>query len=120
MPRSRLIPFLLSFALASTALVSTASAAVPIPKPPAIDAAETNPGPDVVQFAKQLQGTITLTNGELAITTDLTIDGPGANRITVSGNDSSRIFNVLGGADARETCNSWREPRAHVRDAGFR
>ena len=37
MPRSRLIPFLFS-ALASTAVVSIATAAVPIPKPPAFDA----------------------------------------------------------------------------------
>jgi hypothetical protein len=65
----------------------------------AVLAAEANPGADVIQFAKQLNGTIKLTTGELLISTDLTIQGLGANRLTVSGNDSSRIFNVMGGVD---------------------
>lgn len=41
-------------------------------------------------------GTITLTSGELAINKDLTITGPGADTLSVSGNNSSRIFNVSG------------------------
>ena len=61
--------------------------------------AEANPGADVVAFAKGVKGTITLTSGELGITSDLTVSGPGANTLTISGNDSSRIFNVLGGTD---------------------
>ena len=63
----------------------------------ALLAAEANPGPDVVQFARQVQGTITLTSGELLISSDLTIKGPGANRLTISGNDASRVFHILGG-----------------------
>jgi hypothetical protein len=66
----------------------------------AISAAEANPGADVIQFASQVHGTITLTAGELDIRSDLVIDGPGANRLTVSGNDASRVFDVAGGADA--------------------
>jgi hypothetical protein len=66
----------------------------------AILGAETSPGADVIQFARQVRGTITLTTGELDIRSDLTIEGPGANRITVSGNDTSRVFDVVGGGDA--------------------
>jgi hypothetical protein len=65
----------------------------------AVLAAESNPGADVIQFAKHLNGTITLTTGELLISTDLRIQGLGANRLTVSGNDASRIFSVMGGVD---------------------
>jgi hypothetical protein len=54
----------------------------------------------VIQFAHQVHGTITLTTGELVIRSDLAINGPGANRLTVSGNDASRAFRVVGGADA--------------------
>jgi hypothetical protein len=66
----------------------------------AIAAAETNPGADVIEFAKGVKGTITLTSGELLITQDLTLEGPGAKKLTVSGNQTSRIFNVGGGTDA--------------------
>src|SRR5712692_7931385 len=63
----------------------------------AIAAAEANPGPDAIQFANGVKGTITLTSGQLNITSDLTINAPGADKLTVSGNDSSRIFKVVGG-----------------------
>src|SRR5207248_2999642 len=66
----------------------------------AILAAEANPGPDMIAFAKGVQGAITLMSGEFLITSDLTINGPGANRLTINGNDSSRIFDVVGGGDA--------------------
>jgi len=39
-------------------------------------------------------GTITLTSGELSIDKSLIINGPGANQLTVSGNNSSRVFNI--------------------------
>ncbi|HJZ57454.1 MAG TPA: hypothetical protein VKE74_20970 [Gemmataceae bacterium] len=66
----------------------------------AVLAAEAHPGPDVIDFARGVQGTITLTGGELLVTSDLAIDGPGANRLTVSGGGASRVFHVVGGADA--------------------
>jgi hypothetical protein len=47
-----------------------------------------------VNFQPGLSGAITLTSGELAIAQDLTIAGPGASVITVSGNDSSRVFDL--------------------------
>jgi len=53
-------------------------------------------GADIVDFAGGVTGTITLTSGELAVTDDLTINGPGATTLTISGNDASRILNVFG------------------------
>ena len=53
------------------------------------------PSGATIEFAKGIH-TITLTNGELQITQDLDIEGPGANRLTISGNDSSRIFDISG------------------------
>ena len=58
--------------------------------------ANAHAGADVIKFASGLHGTITLTTGELAITDSLTIDGPGANKITVSGNNASRVFDISG------------------------
>src|SRR5215813_142394 len=43
------------------------------------------PGADEVRFADGLQGTIALTSGQLSITDHLTIVGPGAERVAVSG-----------------------------------
>src|SRR5207249_2560734 len=42
----------------------------------------------------QVVSPITLTSGELAIGKNLTITGPGANLLTVSGNQASRVFNI--------------------------
>jgi hypothetical protein len=67
----------------------------------AIIDANANTGADVINFASNLQGTIKLTSGELAITGDLTIyNGPGAKTLAVSGNDLSRVFNVGTGVTA--------------------
>jgi Ca2+-binding RTX toxin-like protein len=44
-----------------------------------------------------LSGTITL-GSELAITKSLTLTGPGAADLSISGNDVTRVFNVAGGA----------------------
>jgi hypothetical protein len=43
-----------------------------------------------------VSGTITLTNGELVVSKGVTILGPGANALAVSGNHASRVFNVSG------------------------
>ena len=40
---------------------------------------------------------ITLTNGELQIDKSLDIEGPGANKLAISGNDSSRVFDISPG-----------------------
>ena len=60
----------------------------------AIAWANQNPGADTITFDPSLTGTITLTLGQLVITGSTGIVGPGASRLTVSGNDSSRIFLV--------------------------
>jgi hypothetical protein len=60
-----------------------------------LDANE-QPGPDVIDFAPGLHGTILLTSGALRITDSVTIQGPGAFWLTVNGNRTSRIFEVEG------------------------
>jgi hypothetical protein len=52
------------------------------------------PGADTIAFVPGLAGTITLTSGEILITDSLTVNGPGAGALTVSGNDHSRIFHA--------------------------
>jgi hypothetical protein len=53
---------------------------------------------DTIVFASKLDGqTITLTSGELLIQKNLTIAGPGARELTVSGNHASRVFDVARG-----------------------
>ena len=53
---------------------------------------------DTIDFAPSLDGqTITLTSGELLINKNLTIAGPGAGELTVSGNHASRVFEVAKG-----------------------
>jgi len=67
----------------------------------AIIAANSAPGADLIRFARAARdGTIALTGGQLSITDHLTIDGPGARRLAVSGNNASRVFDVVGGGDA--------------------
>src|SRR5215218_4175078 len=57
------------------------------------------PGADVIAFTPAARdGTILLTGGQLSVTDDLTIDGPGADRLAVSGNGASRVFQVGSGA----------------------
>lgn len=60
--------------------------------------ANASPGPDTINFAPGLNGTIALSPalGQLEITTDINIDGPGARVISVSGEDQSRVFLVAG------------------------
>src|SRR5262245_40609041 len=49
--------------------------------------ANAKPGADRITFAPAARdGTIALTSGQLSITDDLRIDGPGASRLTVSSN----------------------------------
>jgi len=51
---------------------------------------------DVITFA--IGGTITNLTGELLIGKNLNIVGPGPTNLAVSGNNSSRVFNIAGGA----------------------
>jgi hypothetical protein len=51
-----------------------------------------SPG-DTINFAPSVT-TVTLTSGELVIDKNLTITGPGANRLTVQVDTSARVFNI--------------------------
>jgi CSLREA domain-containing protein len=70
----------------------------------AIFAANTVPGPDTIEFAPTLTAngaaTILLTQGEIKITDSLTIDGPGAELLTIdaSGNDPTPELNNRDGS----------------------
>ena len=56
--------------------------------------AQANSG-DTIAFNPSLDGlTITLTRGQLSIKKNLTIQGPGAGLLAVSGNDTSRVFDI--------------------------
>jgi hypothetical protein len=70
----------------------------------AVLAAEASPGASTITFDPGLGGrTITLSSGELLLSTDLTIAGPSADRLTIDGghsttNAGSRVFEVAAGA----------------------
>lgn len=55
--------------------------------------ANDEPGADTIRFAGNVRGDILLTT-ELTITDDLTIHGPGAEKLTVSGQGATRVFRV--------------------------
>ena len=60
--------------------------------------ANVDPDADIIQFASGVTGTITLTSGELYITDAVDLQGPGAGVVTVSGNNTSRVFHVSANA----------------------
>lgn len=63
-------------------------------------AGQTGSVTDFVAFDAALGGgTITLAGTELVVSDDLIIQGPRANRVTISGNGASRVFKVEAGAD---------------------
>ena len=43
---------------------------------------------ETIKFAPSAYGTITLSSGPLEVTTSVTIDGPGPNKVTINGNDT--------------------------------
>jgi hypothetical protein len=62
--------------------------------------ADASPG-DTITFAPGLNGqTITLTSEPLTIDKDLTISGPGASQLEISGNNARTVFVVLPGVTA--------------------
>src|SRR5262245_56085144 len=63
----------------------------------AVAGANAHAGADAIVFDDGLAGTIALTGGELDVTDDLAINGPGAAKLTVSGNNVSRVFQVEAG-----------------------
>jgi CSLREA domain-containing protein len=63
----------------------------------AIEEANTDAQSDTITISNGVSGNITLTLGQLTITHDLSIQGPGARTLTVSGNDVSRVFFIDAG-----------------------
>ncbi len=57
---------------------------------------DAQPG-DTITFSNSVTGAILLTQGELLVGQNVTIQGPGANVVAVSGNNTSRVFNVSNG-----------------------
>lgn len=63
----------------------------------AVEQANGHPGADSIVFSPGLAGTITLLSdfgGQLLITDTVTITGPGARVLSVSGNGTSRVFQI--------------------------
>lgn len=61
----------------------------------AINQANLDPNEDSIVFDAQVFSTaktITLTSGQISVSTSLIINGPGVNLLTISGNNQSRIF----------------------------
>lgn len=64
----------------------------------AVAAAQQAPGPNSIEFDRHVRGTIVLTSGAITISQSLTIAGPGAHRLSISGNDADRVFDIEGGS----------------------
>src|SRR2546426_5872723 len=79
---------------ATTITVTTTSDSGPGSLRDAILGANNCPDANIIIFAAGVTNTITLTSGELLITENLTILGPGANLLAVNGNAASRVFHV--------------------------
>ena len=58
----------------------------------AISLANEREGADTIAFDSSLSGNIVLSQGELVISDSVTIDGLGAENLTIDGNNSSRVF----------------------------
>src|SRR5262249_30202531 len=58
-----------------------------------------NSGPDTISFGAAVSGTIGLTQGELGISDNLTIQGPGADKLAISGSNSFRVVHVNGSVE---------------------
>jgi hypothetical protein len=72
----------------------------------AITLANANPGADSITFASALNTqTITLTQGRLNVTGSLNITGPGANLLSISGNNASQVFYIDGQTDGAGVVN---------------
>jgi hypothetical protein len=65
--------------------------------------ANASAGADTITFGPGGTGKITLTSATLTITGTTTITGPGANALTVSGNDALRPFTIASSADVTIT-----------------
>lgn len=51
-------------------------------------------GDDIINFNLPVPSTILLTTAELSIASSVSVNGPGANVLTISGNNARRVFNI--------------------------
>jgi hypothetical protein len=49
---------------------------------------------DTIKFARVLHGTVTLSQGELAITKAVSVAGPGVSKLTIDAHQQSRVFDI--------------------------
>lgn len=77
---------------AATFEVTTTSDPGPGSLRQAIADANGTSGVDTITFAPSVTGTIALTGGQLAITEGVTVQGPGADRLTIDGGNASRVL----------------------------
>ena len=63
-----------------------------------IQQSNNTPGPNTIVFAAGFTGTITLTGTQLEISSNVTITGPGASSLAISGGGMSRVFQIDVGA----------------------
>jgi len=84
----------------------------------AITQANSTPGADTILFSPSLNGVINLANGQLEITSGMTISGPGAKVLSVSGFSNSRIFHIAIDATASISGLSLINGQAALEDDG--
>lgn len=85
--------------VAASTLVTTAADAGPGSLRQAISNAEARPGPDTITFDFNLAGVeIVLASQQLEIQSDIVIEGPGSELLSISGFDAHRLFLVRSGS----------------------
>ena len=72
----------------------------------AIEQANLDATADTINFSSAVRGTITLSASELLISKPLTIQGPGANLLSISGDNTSRVFHVYDGGNSLDVSMS--------------
>src|SRR5690242_18049155 len=77
---------------AATITVTTAADSGPGSLRAAVAQANIDSPGDAINFDLPMGSTITLTTGQISITNTMSISGPGASKLTIDGNNSSRIF----------------------------
>jgi putative cofactor-binding repeat protein/predicted outer membrane repeat protein len=99
---SPLFPFLAACILAQTAFAASITVTTTADSGPGSlrDAIVAASSGDVIGFDPALAGqTISLTTGQIAIAKPLTLNGPGAANLAISGNNASRIFTITAAAN---------------------
>lgn len=88
-----------SGAMAATFTVSNSADDGPGSLRQAILSANAIAGADTVQFSLAMPATIVLTSGQMTVTESVTLQAPGNNAVTISGNHNGRLFDVVDAVD---------------------